>query len=202
MAPLVAIYLLWGVWFLSWIAAKTWVNPTIKRAGAAPEILYRIAMLAGIVLLFGLYSTGYEIQHRFWGPLRSTWGWVMLALAVTGLAVSWWARAHLGRLWSGTIALKRDHHIVDTGPYAFVRHPIYAGITLALFATAVVHGTQTSFLGAALMALAFYAKARLEERFLDEELGPDAYDAYTKRVPMAVPYLKQAAAALHMANNG
>jgi protein-S-isoprenylcysteine O-methyltransferase Ste14 len=202
MPPLVAIYLLWGVWFLSWVAARIWVAPPIKRAGAAPEILYRIAMLAGIVLLFGLYYTGYEIQHRFWSPLRGVLGWAIFALAVAGLAIAWWARATLGPLWSGTITRKKDHHIVDTGPYALVRHPIYVGITLSVLATAVVHGTPTSFLGAALMALGFYAKAWLEERFLREELGPDAYDAYAKRVPMLVPYLKQAAAALHMANNG
>jgi protein-S-isoprenylcysteine O-methyltransferase Ste14 len=45
------------------------------------------------------------------------------------------------------------------------------------------------------MALDFYAKARLEERFLREELGPEAYDAYAKRVPMLVPRLKRTAAA-------
>ena len=202
MVPLVAIYLLWGVWFLSWIAARMWVNPTIKRAGAAPEILFRIVMLAAIVLLFGLYPTGYDIQHRFWDPLKGVLGWAMLALAVTGLSVSWWARAHLGRLWSGTITRKDNHDIVDTGPYAFMRHPIYAGITLSMFATAIVHGTPTSFLGAALMALGFCAKAWLEERFLRKELGPGAYDAYAKRVPMLVPHLKRATAALHMANDG
>jgi protein-S-isoprenylcysteine O-methyltransferase Ste14 len=202
MAPLVAIYLLWGVWFLSWITARIWVSPTIKRAGAAPEVLYRIVMLVGIVLLFGLYSSGYEIKYRFWDPLRDAPGWAMLAPAVTGLALSWWARVNLGPLWSGTITRKNNHRVVHTGPYALVRHPIYAGIALSLFATAVVRGTPMSFLGAALMVLGFYAKARREERFLREELGPEAYDAYAKRVPMFVPFLHRAASAPNKANKG
>jgi len=195
MAPLVAIYLLWGVWLLSWITARIWIAPTIKRAGVVPEILYRIVILAGIVLLFGLYSTGFEMKYRFWDPLRGVPGWVMLAPVLTGLAFSWWARAFLGPLWSGSITRKNNHRIVDTGPYALVRHPIYAGIILSLFATAVVLGTPTSFAGVALMVLAFYAKARREERYLREELGPEAYDAYAKRVPMLVPHLKRAGAA-------
>jgi protein-S-isoprenylcysteine O-methyltransferase Ste14 len=191
MAPLVAIYLLWGVWFLSWVTARIWVSPTIKRAGAAPEVLYRIVMLVGIVLLFGLYSSGFEIKYRLWDPLRGAPGWVMLALAVTGLAFSWWARVRLGPLWSGTITRKNNHRVVQTGPYALVRHPIYAGIALSLFATAVIRGTPTAFFGAALMVLGFYAKARREERFLREELGPEAYDAYAKRVPMLVPFRRR-----------
>jgi protein-S-isoprenylcysteine O-methyltransferase Ste14 len=189
MTPLVAIYLLWGVWFLSWITARMWVSPTIKRAGVAREFLYRIVMLFGIVLLFGLYSSGFEIKYRVWDPLRGAPGWVMLALAAAGLAFSWWARVHLGPLWSGSITRKNNHRVVDTGPYALVRHPIYTGIALALFATAILRGTPTAFLGAALMVLGFYAKARREERFLREELGPDAYDGYAKRVPMLVPFL-------------
>ena len=80
--------------------------------------------------------------------------------------------------------------------------PVDTGIALAVFDTAVIRGTPTAFLGVALMTLGFYAKARLEERFLREELGPEAYDAYAKRVPMLVPFLKRAAAALDMANNG
>ncbi|HEY0283694.1 MAG TPA: isoprenylcysteine carboxylmethyltransferase family protein [Rhizomicrobium sp.] len=199
MAPLVAIYLLWGMWFLSWVCSRIWVSPTIKRAGTGREILYRVMMLIGIVLLFGLYSNGYEIQHRFWDPLRGALGWAMLVPVVAGLSFCWWARIHLGPLWSGAITRKNNHHIVDTGPYALVRHPIYAGTMLAVLATAFLNGTPSSFLGAALMALGFYTKARREERFLREELGPDAYDAYAKRVPMLVPFLKRAVAAVHMA---
>jgi protein-S-isoprenylcysteine O-methyltransferase Ste14 len=70
-----------------------------------------------------------------------------------------------------------------------VRHPIYAGIVLATLATAVVSGTPSSFLGAALMTLGWYVKARIEEHFLREELGPEAYDSYARRVPMLVPFL-------------
>ena len=77
--------------------------------------------------------------------------------------------------------------MIDTGPYALVRHPIYTGIILAIAATALQNGTAAGFLGAGLIIAGFYSKARLEERFLREQLGEENYGAYARRVPMLVP---------------
>ena len=115
--------------------------------------------------------------------------WTLAGLALAGFAFTWWARVHIGRLWSSSVTRKADHHIVDTGPYGLVRHPIYTGITLAGFATAAEQGTLVAFAGAAVMMLGWYVKARLEERFLREQLGSQAYDAYARRVPMLVPFV-------------
>ena len=102
---------------------------------------------------------------------------------------AWWARIHLGRLWSGTITRKENHHVVDSGPYALVRHPIYTGLIAAIAATAAAQATVTGLLGAALIAFGLWLKARVEEDFLTAELGADAYGAYRGRVPMLVPFL-------------
>jgi protein-S-isoprenylcysteine O-methyltransferase Ste14 len=68
-----------------------------------------------------------------------------------------------------------------------VRHPIYTGLIFALLATAAALGTPTGFAGVALMIAGIVMKARLEEKFLREEFGPEIYDAYARRVPMLVP---------------
>ena len=146
--------------------------------------------IAGFLLLFGFYTSRYDIVYRLWRTPTGVLGWTMVGLAVAGFAFCWWARLQLGSLWSGTITRKHDHRVVETGPYALVRHPIYTGLTLSVIATDVVQGTPTSFLGAALMVAAYYIKARLEERFLRQELGPQAYGAYAKRVAMLVPFLR------------
>ena len=190
MAPIFAIYLVWTVWLVSWFAAALWVGPTIKRAGVLGELLYRVLGIVGFVLLFGFYINRYDMVYRFWRTPTGALGWAMVALVVAGFAFCWWARVHLGSLWSGTITRKNNYCVVDTGPYALVRHPIYTGMTLSVFATAIVQGTPTSVLGATLMVLSYYTKARLEERFLREELGPGAYDAYAKRVPMLMPFTR------------
>jgi protein-S-isoprenylcysteine O-methyltransferase Ste14 len=114
----------------------------------------------------------------------------MVAPAAASLLLTWWARVHLGRLWSDWITRKAGHHIVDTGPYRLVRHPIYSGLIAAAFATAIEKGTSFALLGAAIMSLAFYSKARREERFLRRELGEDAYDTYARKTAMLVPFVR------------
>ena len=107
---------------------------------------------------------------------------------MVGLVFTWWARIHLGRLWSSSVTKKADHRIVDTGPYAIVRHPIYTGVLVAIYATAAMKGAPLSLVGAIVMTWGFATKARLEERFLREQLGAQAYDSYRRRVPMLLPF--------------
>ena len=63
---------------------------------------------------------------------------------LVGLLLTWWARIYLGPLWSSVITRKKDHKIIDTGPYALMRHPIYTGLIIALLATAAAEGRATA----------------------------------------------------------
>jgi protein-S-isoprenylcysteine O-methyltransferase Ste14 len=94
----------------------------------------------------------------------------------------------LGPLWSGNVARKDDHRVIDTGPYGIVRHPIYTGILVAVFATCAAKGTVWGIAGAAIIALGLWMKARLEEDWLSRELDPGSYHAYRRRVSMLVPW--------------
>ena len=184
MAPLIAITALWVLWLLSWIAAARWADPAAKRPAAGEEALYRLATVGGAVALF--------IGDRFdGGPLwRLGLGfeWALVAVAALGLTFTWWARLYLGRLWSSSVTRKADHHVVDAGPYAIVRHPIYTGIIAALYATALLKASPLGIVGVILMTYGFWLKAKLEERFLSEQLGVEAYGAYRRKVPMLVPF--------------
>jgi len=178
------IFLIWTVWALSWLAAAVWSRQTKARPSLAQEMPYRLVTLAGVVLLFGLefrsFPHGWDVSEEV--------AWAMVALIAAGFGFAWWARVHLGTLWSGTITRKQDHRVVQSGPYALVRHPIYTGILLSAFATAIARGRWEALIGAALFALGCWIKARQEERFLSEELGPE-YAAYRTRVRMLVPYV-------------
>jgi protein-S-isoprenylcysteine O-methyltransferase Ste14 len=87
------------------------------------------------------------------------------------------------------VTRKEHHHVVDSGPYAIVRHPIYTGLLLAIIATVLVRATIITLTGSALIAAGIYVKARVEEEFLRQQLG-ESYDAYARRVPMLVPFLR------------
>jgi protein-S-isoprenylcysteine O-methyltransferase Ste14 len=180
--PSAWIAITWMAWAISWLIAWFWSKRTAARAGAAelPSLLLSAAgfyfVLAPRVPAFG---------PEWDAPLSLQW--VMTLAVAAGAAFAWWGRAYLGALWSFSVTRKEQHRIIDTGPYAIVRHPIYTGLIGAAFATAIVRGHFMTLVGAGLLALGFWLKARLEERLLSVELGAE-YSAYRKRVPMLVPF--------------
>ena len=188
-APQIALAAVWIVWWLSWLAAAMWSDRAVARPPRRQQIVYRLCAMAGSVLLFGLYRHDFQSEVVLWRTAQPL-AWLLVAAAVAGFGFTWWARIHLGRLWSTSVTRKAGHRVVDSGPYGIVRHPIYTGITLASLATALMRGTAAGWAGAAVMTAGWYVKARLEEGFLREELGAEAYDAYARRVPMLIPFLR------------
>jgi protein-S-isoprenylcysteine O-methyltransferase Ste14 len=183
-----AIAWIWGVWLVSWMLAAAWADRSSKRAGRA-ELGYLAVQAVGAYLTVMSGMRRMPFDPQLW-DVGVNGGWAMAALAIAGLAFSWSARLALGKLWSGNVARKESHHIVDSGPYALTRHPIYTGILLAMFATAAAVGRLDALVGVALITLGLWMKARLEEQFLRAELGAAAYDEYARRTPMLVPFFR------------
>jgi protein-S-isoprenylcysteine O-methyltransferase Ste14 len=199
--PDYAIHWAWVAWVITWWLAAVWRKRAVKRPPGVVELLHLLPTVAGAGMLFFTHATPEDPSlqvmnppHPWFAPIQ-VWrtpleaAWVCFGLVVAGLLFCWWARIHLGQLWSGSITLKADHKVVDTGPYRLVRHPIYTGLILAAFATAAEKGTWLALGGAALIAFGFWIKAGFEERFLKKELGREAYDAYARRTRMLVPFL-------------
>jgi protein-S-isoprenylcysteine O-methyltransferase Ste14 len=185
--PMSAIYVLWGAWFVSWLLASVWSAPIERRASRpATELAVRFLTAAGVVLVLFPFARQRFAEERLW-HVDEMAGWLLVAAAAAGFVFAWWGRIYLGRLWSAAVVKKVGHRVVDSGPYRLVRHPIYTGLILSALATAAARGTATSLLGAVIMTLALFVKARIEERFLRAELGANAYD-YARRVPMLVPW--------------
>lgn len=172
---------IWLAWLVSWLAASVWSNRTSARPSRLRELPYRLITLLGCVLLIAHH-------HDSWHhPIADGIG---LALTILGIGFAWWARLHLGRLWSASVTAKQEHRIVDTGPYALVRHPIYTGLLTSILGTALIQGDWRGWLGAGLVIWGCYLKARLEEGFLRRQLGAEAYNNYAARVPMLIPRFK------------
>jgi protein-S-isoprenylcysteine O-methyltransferase Ste14 len=185
----IAIYFIWTAWIVSWMAAAVWTSRTKRRPPFGEELISRVFTVLGALMLFGIYSPRYISVLTLWHVDLQT-GWFLAVLTAAGFAFSWWARIYLGSLWSGSITVKEGHHVVDTGPYRFVRHPIYTGIIVASFATAIDKGTYVAIAGAVLMLVGWFIKARIEERFLRAELGAQAYDSYASKTAMLVPFVR------------
>jgi protein-S-isoprenylcysteine O-methyltransferase Ste14 len=118
-------------------------------------------------------------------PLR----WIGLGLVVLGVGIALWAIATLGRHYDLELEIHRDHELVRTGPYRFVRHPIYTGLGLHFAGACLATGNLVLIAGTFLVTLpALYLRAKTEERLLRERFGP-AYDVYAREVGMLVPLL-------------
>jgi protein-S-isoprenylcysteine O-methyltransferase Ste14 len=179
--------IIWIGWLISWMAASFWSAPAQRRVTTLETWTYRAAMIAGGILL-SPWAGPLLAERPIW-EISYTELYALAALMAAGLSLTWWARIFLGSLWSDVISRQADHQIIDTGPYAFMRHPIYGGLIIALIATAAAEGRVTGLFGATLIILGVWLKARTEERFLVREFGPEIYGAYCRRVPMLIPFL-------------
>lgn len=181
-----ALFWLWAIWYASWLTSLLWGGRAQSRPDWRQHGAYQIATLAAVFLLFVVPSLP-VVQPQLWISGEPI-GWLLFALTFLIFAFAWWARITMGRLWNGLISVNADHHIIDTGPFALVRHPIYTAIIAAAFLLAIDLGTLAALAGAVMFAVAFWMKASLEEVFLRKALGPQDYDAYRRRVPMLVPF--------------
>lgn len=191
--PLVASVTLWGFWFIGWTIAAA-VTALSRRqvawASFAAEASYRIPTIIGAFLMFAgsRRIAGVRIGSPPLWALQGWAGWTLTGLVAAGLLFTVWARVVLGNFWSSSVARREGHELVSTGPYGLVRHPIYTGLILAGWALAVQFGGVANLLGAAVWNFALWQKARVEERFLGEQLGETAYADYRARAPMLVPF--------------
>lgn len=127
------------------------------------------------------------LNLRFWPNIPVTYLLADLA-AFSGLIVMIWARVTLGRNWSANIVLKEDHKLITSGPYAYVRHPIYSGLLLLVSSFLIYYANFASI--AILIAFflgAYCGKGRREEKILSEYF-PE-YAEYRKRVKALIPFV-------------
>ena len=107
-------------------------------------------------------------------------------ITLAGLVTMLWARFTLGRNWSAVVVLKENHELIERGPYAYVRHPIYSGALLMLLGAAILSGRASVFGTLVIIAVTFAFKARQEEELLTKHF-PEAYPDYKARVQAFIP---------------
>ncbi|WP_294120617.1 isoprenylcysteine carboxylmethyltransferase family protein [Sphingomonas sp.] len=187
-APLIALYIGWTIWATLWVLTSWWSARRVSRAGGGQNIGYQLISAAGMLALLIVTRPTRPLFSPLW-QMDEAIAWALVVLMAAGFLLACWARFALGKLWSAGVERKEGHRLVEEGPYAIVRHPIYTGLLAAALAVAVVKATPLALIGLVLTAVGFTVKARLEEQFLSAELGEAHYADYRRRVPMLVPFL-------------
>src|SRR5438132_2039406 len=143
MRPALLFAVIWLGWLISWmVAAALWSDRTAKRLLTWDVLVYQILILAGVILSLPLIAR-HVGARRIW-HVGYTGAYLLAGVTLAGILLAWWARIHLGRLWSSGVTRKENHRVVDTGPYSLVRHPIYTGLLASSLATTIAQATATA----------------------------------------------------------
>lgn len=171
-----------GFWLISARRAKA----IAERQSLPSALAHRLPVALGWLLLgFPGWRPPLNrvvIPHT---ELALVTGAVICAL---GLFATIWARVILAGNWSSDVTFKQGHELIKTGPYRFVRHPIYTGLLVMGLGTAIEIGALRCWPGLGVAGIGFWIKLRQEERLLLRHF-PDAYPAYQKQVKALVPFV-------------
>jgi protein-S-isoprenylcysteine O-methyltransferase Ste14 len=188
----------WVIYLLVWAVSAFNVKRDIR--GGSGNLwqqfwLLRLVVAAILLLLVAArIATGTEhftnsrlIFSRVIFPQSTVIGWTDAALSVIGVSFAIWARVHLGRNWSPRPTAKENHELVTTGPYAYVRHPIYTGLLLMALGAALTGSLWG--IGVFIFAiLLFISRIGREEKIM-LELFPEAYPRYQARTKKLIPWV-------------
>jgi protein-S-isoprenylcysteine O-methyltransferase Ste14 len=178
---------LWIMWLVYWLVSALGAKRIERRESIGSRLGHQLPMAAGGFLLGVPHIAGPALDRRF-HPHSFGWFLVGLAAVVLGLVFSVLARHRLGGNWSGSVTLKEDHELIRSGPYGWVRHPIYTAMLLALLGTAIAIGEWRALLGFAILAGGLVYKIGVEEQFMAEQFG-EAYARYRAEVPALIPFV-------------
>ncbi|MGI8553425.1 MAG: methyltransferase family protein, partial [Dehalococcoidia bacterium] len=137
------------VWLIyaSWVILIVYLS--VSAIGVKQEtqghLLQSVGLMFAIIAAFLLPRL--PIFHVLnFAPVNPVVSSIGVILDAAGMAFFVWARQHLGGNWSQTVAVKKEHELVTSGPYRFVRHPMYTGGMIACIGSAIVAGGAWIFL--------------------------------------------------------
>jgi protein-S-isoprenylcysteine O-methyltransferase Ste14 len=163
-----------------------------RRGGKWPLWTQIAIVIIGLAICVPLFYFG-------WIPLGSlplatarVLDVIGLVIYLAGLVFVLWARRTLGRYWglstSRQVKLLDDHQLVQNGPYAFVRHPMYFGWWAALLGLILLYPVWVVLLMLVFSVISFFGRARREEAALSNRFG-EAWTAYRKHTRFIIPFL-------------
>jgi protein-S-isoprenylcysteine O-methyltransferase Ste14 len=160
----------------------------VEREGGRGVFIFRVVFFLLLLVFLGMYLAGMAWIDAFRFPLPDWLRWLGFALGLLSVVFWTWTQIELDTQWSAQLQLTQDHHLVTTGPYAFIRHPLYA----AMFGWAVSLVLLTAnwiFLAMAVLSIAgTIRRVPQEEKMMIEAFG-DEYKAYIQRTGRFFPRL-------------
>lgn len=177
-------------WIVFWLY---WIFSAFKSKKDAPlsNVNVFVASRGGLLVLAFLVTVAFRqlpvsITSHSLGtsPPAQIVG---LIIYLAGYSVALWARRHLGRNWGMPMTEKLKPSFVTSGPYQYIRHPIYAGMLLMIIGSAI--DVNAYWLIAFIVAVIYFmCSAVVEEQIMYREFPKD-YKEYKRQTKMLLPYI-------------
>ena len=151
----------------------------VEREGRG---MFTIRVLLFFLLLtwMVLYATNPPWMGVLAAPFPGWLRWVGFAMGVASLVIWTWTQVALGKEWSPQLQLREKHHLVTSGPYARIRHPLYTAMIGFGMSMALVTANWLFVVLAAALIAGLFARLPREEQMMIDEFGEE-YKAYMKR---------------------
>ena len=173
----------WLVFIVAWAAFAIVLGGGGRRNYSPATSVMRLLLIIGMFL--GVWF-GRRIPMQLPGDYASAVAAAGAVLCLAGLAFATWARIVLGRNWGMPMTLRADPQLITSGPYQYVRHPIYSGLIAMWIGTLLVY-PPTVVPGVAIIIYSLFS-AVCEERDMQQRF-PEAYPEYKKHSKMLLPFL-------------
>ena len=183
----IGIVACWGALALAWLLGAIYYQ---SRAPAErTRSWFGASVWPGLVIVIAI---DFGVPRADWSAVTVQAAWVRilgLVILVAATALAIWARLALGAMWSAAPAVKQEHKLRTSGPYAVTRHPIYTGMLGMLLGSGLLAGVGRWLVAFPVFLVLVEIKLRIEERFMLAEF-PDDYPRYRKQVPQLIPGLR------------
>jgi len=181
-----------GIWiaFLGWLFI-----PALFCGGSKPQKISRtyvhrslliFAVVIAVFIVGGRVDPGISLVRFV--PDTAIAGLAGTVLTVIGLGFSVWARLHLGKNWSSMVMIKEEHQLIRTGPYRFVRNPMYTGMLTAYIGVVIALGILAGLFALVILIISLWIKISAEEEMLQEAFGEE-YEQYRRDVKAIIPFI-------------
>ncbi len=158
----------------------------VQREGGQVMFIFRVVMFVALIAFLVMYIAGVGWIDIFLFPLPAWLRWLGFALGVISVAFWTWAQIHLDTQWSAQLQLTKDHHLVTSGPYARIRHPLYTGMFGWCLALILLTANWIFLALCVLSVIGLLWRIPKEEQMMVESFG-DEYTTYMQRTGRIFP---------------
>jgi protein-S-isoprenylcysteine O-methyltransferase Ste14 len=158
----------------------------VEREGGRGVLILRIVLFFLLIAFLTMYILGSKWIGLLLFTLPSWLRWLGFGIGVVTVLFWTWTQVTLDTQWSAQLQLTQDHHLITTGPYAHIRHPLYAGVFGWCVALSLLTANWIFIAVCALSIIGLLWRIPKEEQMMIEAFG-DEYRTYMQHTGRLFP---------------